>query len=97
MNKEIISEIFFKHLADTELIGYSDFDEIIDNYRICVDFRVNGDLYIDAIEVLNDEWDVLPLESKELENCLIPLFNEWIKQQKEYKSQQKEILNDQKI
>ena len=96
MNKELIASKFFKHLDDTALIGYSDFDEIIGNYRICVDFRVNGDLYIDTIEVLNDGWDILLLESRELENYLTPLFNEWLKQQKGYKKQQKEIKEDEK-
>lgn len=83
------------HLYDSDEMEIIDFDDIIDDIRVCVSF----DAYLDSInvvssEVLDNEWDLLYEDTAVLTSRLKPIVEEYNRNGREAGEQASNILED---
>jgi len=90
-----IIKVVTNHIYDSGMRDISDFDDSIDNVRVCVDFEPYLDkLEIKASEILDKDWDILYGDSAVFTSRLRPLLQEYNREQKELKNQSADFLQE---
>lgn len=84
-----------RHLYDSDRLSLSDFDDMIGNVRVCIEFEV----YLDKVElksvaVLDSDWDELYEDTAVLTSRLNSIVKDYGRGQKELAYQSRDILGD---
>ncbi len=84
-----------KHLSESDRADIADFDDVIGEVRVCVEF----DAYMDTValktaEILDREWDLLDEDSAVLASRLRSVLREYNRTHKEICYQAHHILKD---
>jgi len=92
---EKIVSMVAEHLADSDRGDISDFDDVVGDVRVCVEF----DAYLDAVslkasEILDNDWDLLYEDSAVFTSRLRAVVDEYNRSQKDYRYQAHHILPD---
>lgn len=90
----IVKEIT-SHLYDSDRLSLADFDDMIGNIRVCIEFEV----YLDKVElksvaVLDSDWDEFYEDTAVLTSRLNSIVKDYNISQKELISQSTDIFND---
>lgn len=84
-----------RHLYDSDHLSLSDFDDVIGNIRVCIEFET----YLDKVElksvaVLDSDWDEFYEDTAVLTSRLNSIIKDYNKRHKELTSQSEDIFND---
>jgi hypothetical protein len=84
-----------RHLYDSDRLSLSDFDDMIGNVRVCIEFEV----YLDKVElksvaVLDSDWDEFYEDTAVLTSRLNSIVKDYNKGQRELVSQSQDIFGD---
>ncbi|NDV79320.1 hypothetical protein [Dysgonomonas sp. 511] len=91
---EKIVRMLSAHLRDADRRDVADFDDVMEDVRVCVEF----DTYMDVVtlrsaEVLDSDWDLLSEDSAVLASRLRSLLEEYNRNHKESIYQAHHVLN----
>ncbi len=95
---EKIVNMVVDHLNSSDRTEISDFDDVIDELRVCVEF----DTYMDKVciktsEVLDNDWDLLDEDTAVLASRLKSVLKDYNRNRQEALCQAHHVLNDQRI
>lgn len=90
----IVKEVT-RHLYDSDRLSLTDFDDMIGNIRVCIEFEV----YLDKVElksvaVLDSDWDEFYEDTAVLTSRLNNVVKDYNRSNKELVSQSADIFND---
>lgn len=90
----IVKEVT-RHLYDSDRLSLTDFDDMIGNIRVCIEFEV----YLDKVElksvaVLDSDWDEFYEDTAVLTSRLNNIVKDYNRSNKELVSQSADIFND---
>ena len=84
-----------RHLYDSDRLSLTDFDDMIGNIRVCIEFEV----YLDKVElksvaVLDNDWDEFYEDTAVLTSRLNHIIKDYNRSNNELVSQSEDIFND---
>ncbi|WP_029902210.1 hypothetical protein [Prevotella sp. 10(H)] len=86
------------HLNDASVNEVSDFDDMIGNVRVCIEFETHMDtVQIKFSEVLDSDWNILFEDSAVLTSRLKPLLKEHNRNHREAFAQAHHIIGDRRF
>lgn len=84
-----------KHLSQSDRSEISDFDDVIDDVRVCAEFETYMDsVVLKTAEVLDSDWDLLDEDSAVLASRLRSILDEYNRSNKEIIYQAHHVLAD---
>lgn len=90
----IVKEVT-RHLYDSDRLSLADFDDMIGNVRVCVEFEVFLDkVDIKTVAVLDHHWDELYEDTAVLTSRLSSLMRDYNSGYRELESQSRDILDE---
>lgn len=90
-----IVDMVTKHLTESDRSDISDFDDVIDDVRVCAEFETYMDIVaLKTAEVLDNDWDLLDEDSAVLTSRLRLLLKEYNRNTKEIVYQAHHVLKD---
>lgn len=92
---EKIVRLVTRHLNDSDRTDIADFDTLIGDVRICVEFETYMDtVQLKTSEVLDRDWDLLDEDSAVLASRLRPVLDEYNRNHREAFAQAHHVIND---
>lgn len=92
---ERIVRLVTYHLNDSDRTDIADFDTLIGDVRICVEFETYMDtVQLKTSEVLDRDWDLLDEDSAVLASRLRPVLEEYNRNHREAFAQAHHVIND---
>jgi len=83
------------HLHNFDSSDIPDFDDVIDDIRVCVEFdSYPGAVFVETSEILNADWDVLYEDTAVLTSRLKEIVSDYNRSNNEAYSQAMEIRKD---
>lgn len=92
---ERIVRLVTHHLNDSDRTDIADFDTLIGDVRICVEFETYMEtVQLKTSEVLDRDWDLLDEDSAVLASRLRPVLEEYNRNHREAFTQAHHVIND---
>jgi len=92
---EKIVGMIARHLTDADRSEIADFDDVVGNIRVCVEFETHMDtVSVKASEILDSDWDLLYEDSAVFTSRLRTVIDEYNRSQNDYKCQAHHVLQD---
>ncbi|MDU1892241.1 MAG: hypothetical protein E6767_16275 [Dysgonomonas sp.] len=93
-----ILSLLTKHLSDADRYGIDDFDDVIDDLRVCVEFETYMDtIRLKTSEILDSDWEILYEDTAVFTSRLRSIVDGYNKNRKEAIYQAHHIINDRRF
>ncbi len=96
MQMEKILKMVSNHLSESDGREVADFDDMIGDVRVCVEFETYMDsLELKSSEILDSDWDLLYEDSAVLTSRLRTVVDEYNRCRRDFNYQAHHVINEQ--
>ena len=92
---EKIVTLVAEHLSDSDKGDIADFDDVVGDVRVCVEFEAYMDtVQLKTSEILDNDWDLLYEDSAVFTSRLRTVVSEYNRTQKDFRYQAHHVLRN---